>query len=304
MEIYNPVKRRSPVRWIFFIIFALVFAGDFYLIITNGTGFIDNPVSRFCVLLRDGTLTIIAKAITFMANTTTLTALCALLVILPTRKHFGFPLAIATGLAALVHHVLKEFIERPRPDAAGWLVEVNSYSFPSGHSNAGLVFYGFLMVLLCRYLALNKRYVLAVFVSIVFSLLIALIGASRVYLGVHYATDIIGGWSLGICLLILFISLYEFFYPIQLQFTEYQPGWGAMRKRRGWKHPQAHTDEADMIAFPKTRSAWRRPNTTARKRETEERKRQEQEEKEQQKHRDHEEKALIKREKSEVKSDE
>jgi hypothetical protein len=128
---------------------------------------------------------------------------------------------------------------------------------------------------------LNKRYGLAVLESLVFSLLILFIGASRVYLGVHYATDVIGGWSLGACLLILFLTIYEEVYPVQLQFTEYQPGWGAMRKRRGWKRPQAQTKEEDMINFPKNRSAWRRPNTTAHRREQEERKRREQEEKEQ-----------------------
>ncbi|MDR2487683.1 MAG: phosphatase PAP2 family protein [Clostridiales Family XIII bacterium] len=279
MEIYR-TQNRPVIRWIFLILFASIFAGDLVLVKLDGIGFLDSMVSDFCPLLHDEMLTMIAKGITFMANTTTLLALCILLILLPTRGTIGFPVGIATGIAALCHFGLKELIARPRPDAGQWLVNVTGYSFPSGHSNAALVFYLFLMLLLRRYLLLNKNTGASAFVCIVFPLLVVAIGASRLYLGVHYASDVIGGWSLGMCLLVILFTLYEIFWPHTLQFTEGDTSWGMLRKRRPWRHPQTQTKDTDMIQFPKNRTPWRRPNTTAKRREQEEQKRRDQEEKE------------------------
>jgi undecaprenyl-diphosphatase len=85
-------------------------------------------------------------------------------------------------------------IERPRPDLVSHLVEVHTTSFPSGHATLSAVTYLTLGALLARVEARRrvKIYVLSLAVVITF-----LIGLSRIYLGVHWPTDIIAGWCVG-----------------------------------------------------------------------------------------------------------
>jgi undecaprenyl-diphosphatase len=102
-------------------------------------------------------------------------------------------LASAGGGAAL-SNLLKFAIERPRPDIVARLVEVNTTSFPSGHATLAAVTYLTLGALLSRVEPRRraKIYVLTVAVALTF-----LIGVSRIYLGVHWPTDVLAGWCIG-----------------------------------------------------------------------------------------------------------
>ena len=83
------------------------------------------------------------------------------------------------------------------------IVQESGYSFPSGHSMVATGFYGFLIYLIYKEVKNKKiKYPLIVFLSI----LILLIGISRIYLGAHYATDVIGGWIIGAVYLAFFIK--------------------------------------------------------------------------------------------------
>ena len=91
--------------------------------------------------------------------------------------------------------LLKEIFGRPRPDVIYHLTSATSLSFPSGHSMMSMVLYLSFAALMIRipYKRAIKIYIIsiALFLSII-------IGISRIYLGVHYATDVLGGWSIGI----------------------------------------------------------------------------------------------------------
>jgi undecaprenyl-diphosphatase len=100
--------------------------------------------------------------------------------------------SVATGL--LMSHLLKFGFARPRPDLVPHGANVYTASFPSGHSMLAAVVYLTLGVLLARTL---ERRVLRFYVLVIAILLTALVGVSRVYLGVHWPTDVLAGWAAG-----------------------------------------------------------------------------------------------------------
>lgn len=97
------------------------------------------------------------------------------------------------GLIAMI--ILKSIIDRPRPDVVPHLSYVNSASFPSGHSMLSAIIYLTLGVLLSRFVE-GRR--LKGYILMVGMFLTLLVGASRVFMGVHYPSDVIAGWSAGV----------------------------------------------------------------------------------------------------------
>lgn len=111
------------------------------------------------------------------------------------RKHRIELLALLISIlgSVLINHLLKISFERIRP-LEFFLVEQGGFSFPSGHSMNTLSFYGMAAYLYLRNKKLDSSKVLIWMVTIVF---IGLMGFSRIYLGVHWPTDIIAGFSAG-----------------------------------------------------------------------------------------------------------
>jgi undecaprenyl-diphosphatase len=97
--------------------------------------------------------------------------------------------------AMLTSTLLKGVFDRPRPDIVPHMVDVASASFPSGHSLVSAVVYPTLGSLLTR---LVEHWRLKIYFLAVAMLLTVLIGVSRIYLGVHYPTDVLAGWMLGL----------------------------------------------------------------------------------------------------------
>lgn len=98
---------------------------------------------------------------------------------------------------------LKYLFIRNRP-TFNVLVNESGYSFPSGHSMISIVFYGYLIYLI--YKIIDNKKVKWLLISIL-SIVIVIIGFSRIYLGVHYASDVIGGFCFGISYLIIYIDI-------------------------------------------------------------------------------------------------
>jgi undecaprenyl-diphosphatase len=102
---------------------------------------------------------------------------------------------VACSGAWFINHGLKQLFQRPRPDVVPHLREVMTMSFPSGHALTSAVVYLTLGALLMRVATrrLTKWYCMGIAMLVTF-----LVGASRVYLGVHYPTDVLAGWLVGL----------------------------------------------------------------------------------------------------------
>ena len=121
------------------------------------------------------------------------------------KRTYIIPFLITVGGTELFVWLTKLFVHRPRPDVA--LYFEKSFSFPSGHAAMALVLYGFAAYVLMRSLG-NARAKINVFVLALVPIL--LIGFSRLYLGVHYVSDVWGGYLIGALWLIVGIVLAEF----------------------------------------------------------------------------------------------
>lgn len=114
-------------------------------------------------------------------------------------------LAVACGGGAVLNELLKNVFHRARPEAALRLVSVESLSFPSGHAMVASIFYLTIGLLLSRLTQRRREKAYVIGMAI---LLTVLTGLSRVYLGVHYPTDVLAGWAAGIAwaLLCFFVA--------------------------------------------------------------------------------------------------
>lgn len=101
---------------------------------------------------------------------------------------------LATGGGALMGKLLKTLFARERPEVVPHLVEVTSLSFPSGHSMNSAIIYLTLAVMISRSFDERRARIFTIGTS---ALLVLAIGFSRLYLGVHYPTDVLGGWTVG-----------------------------------------------------------------------------------------------------------
>ena len=145
------------------------------------------------------TLTNIATWIGSLTHWYSYTPIILLLLILPhTRMKAGLPLAIVLAVSAILGPlVLKNIFAIERPDI-NQLIAPGGFGYPSGHSMNAAAFFGTCAVLVQRY---SKRLSLKVCFTAFAVICILLVGLSRIYLGVHTLTDVIGGYSAGIALI-------------------------------------------------------------------------------------------------------
>ena len=131
----------------------------------------------------------------------------AVLVFLLLKKWYAEAIFITIDVALMPILVLifKHVYSRTRPTLPHLVVE-NGLSFPSGHASASLMFYTCLMVLICQ--RLNNQQIKWL-VRVLFSMFIVVIGISRIYLGVHYPTDILGGWLMSGSILLITYPIYD-----------------------------------------------------------------------------------------------
>jgi len=132
------------------------------------------------------------------------TAIFIIYSVLLNKKKFITPMLFSVLSAGLINVVLKNIFDRPRPRVSYYIE--NGFSFPSGHSTIAVAFYGFIAYFLLRNMKNKKKKVAIIFFA---SILIFAIGLSRMYLGAHYLSDVIGGFLSGAFSLIFAIFISE-----------------------------------------------------------------------------------------------
>jgi undecaprenyl-diphosphatase len=136
--------------------------------------------------------------VTALGGTAVLALFLAIIVgylVLDRRYASAALLTVATAGAGGLGELLKWLFARQRPSIVPHLVDVGSASFPSGHSMLAIVTYVTLGTMLARFVQRRRTRTYCVIVSLVLALLV---GLTRVYLGVHYPSDVLAGWSAGL----------------------------------------------------------------------------------------------------------
>ncbi len=148
-------------------------------------------------------VTPIAKFITNFGGAIFLIVSTIALFVLLKNKKIGLSIFTNLVIITALNQLLKGILQRPRPTEFR-IIEETGYSFPSGHSMVSMAFYGYLIYLIYKYV--KNKYIKTSLI-ILLSILICCIGISRIYLGVHYTSDVLGGFFISISYLIIYISV-------------------------------------------------------------------------------------------------
>lgn len=148
-------------------------------------------------------ITPIMKLITFFGGATCLIGLTLVLFITIKNKKIGLLIGTNLIVITILNQIFKFILQRPRP-TENRIINENGYSFPSGHSMISMAFYGFLIYLIYKYVKNKKiKYISITLISV----LIIFIGISRIYLGVHYTSDVLAGFLFSISYLIIYVLI-------------------------------------------------------------------------------------------------
>ena len=149
----------------------------------------------------------IAKFITNFGGAIFVISLTTILFFVIKDKKIGISIITNLGIVTILNQIIKFIMQRPRPTEFR-IIEETGYSFPSGHSMVSLAFYGYLIYLIYKYI--NNKHLKRTLI-IILSVLICIIGVSRIYLGVHYTSDVLGGFLISFAYLIIYIELVNIF---------------------------------------------------------------------------------------------
>jgi undecaprenyl-diphosphatase len=170
----------------------------------------DLSVTDFSQSLANPTLTSGLKGLSYIFGdwrAALLTTFCVVLILWRIGKREALMLVLA-GLLSILNYLFKALIGRPRPsaDLVQVMIKESNNSFPSSHAFFSILLLGTLIYLLNKYL---KKRVLKITLSIIIGFLILLVGITRIYLGVHWYSDVIAGYIFGGFFLTLLIMEYE-----------------------------------------------------------------------------------------------
>lgn len=207
-------SRQAILRWLTVLGIAALIGVELAREVVTHSGLTqaDPAVTRWIVDHRAGWLTFMASILTWLGSSFVIIPIgLALGAFLWFRRHDLMPLtrlAVAFLGAAAIYDIVKPAIGRARPAA---LLQVggpdDGFAFPSGHATQSTAFYGMLAFVLIMWLIPRRRLLVATTAAFV----VLLIGATRLYLGVHWLTDVLGGFAIGFAWLAVTVMAFTVF---------------------------------------------------------------------------------------------
>ncbi|QUL57471.1 phosphatase PAP2 family protein [Paenibacillus tritici] len=204
--LYYHYWSRGFRRFIWFLLAFIVIAA---LVKLGGAGGFDRAVIRFVQSMESPPLTTLAKGLSLVGSSKLaigISLLTMIILFFALKHRLELALFLWVGLGSqLLNTLLKLWFHRERPSIHR-LIEQAGYSFPSGHSMAAFSLYGVIAYLLWRHMhSRTERFLLILFAV----LMTGGIGWSRIYLGVHYPSDVIGGYAASGAWLMLSAAIFE-----------------------------------------------------------------------------------------------
>lgn len=193
------MKKRKIIGTILLIGFVLITL----LLLTNNISKFDSLIYDMVYKIRCKFFDYIFIFFSYLGNSIPVITITIILLILFEQKD-RILLGSSMIISLLTNQVIKNIIKRPRPPIEERLITQSGYSYPSGHSMMAMCLYGVLIYLVYTKVK-NKK--LKILLISIFSILIFLIGLSRIYVRVHYPSDVLAGYLLNILILIIVITL-------------------------------------------------------------------------------------------------
>lgn len=192
----------KKIKWVIFVIAILIFSFLAYFVLEGKTGEFDSFIYKIVTFNKTDFISGFYKFITNFASGIMVGIISLVFLIIFKNKRYGGFIFLNVFNIFVLNFVLKLLFMRDRPYELMIIDEVG-YSFPSGHAMAAFGFYGFIIYLLWHF---NLAKSAKIIFSVLLGALIILIGVSRIYLGVHYASDVLAGYMVSLAYLILYIT--------------------------------------------------------------------------------------------------
>ncbi len=203
-DIMKKIKKfiNKYLIWIILILCLFLFLYIIKLINADSISTFDNFIYNHVKKLINPNTTKFFKIVTEFGNYTVMIPIIIIFYLFNKDKSFNRYFTINLISVFASNFIVKSIIRRDRPIDINLIIE-NGFSFPSGHSMVSFAFYGFLIYYLYH---TDLKKPLKYSLMALLGFIILLIGLSRIYLGVHYASDVIGGFLLAFIYLVIYIK--------------------------------------------------------------------------------------------------
>lgn len=194
---------KKCLKWIICFVSLLIFIILSVLVLTRNDIALDSWFYSIIAKNITNNLTTVVKYLTNLGGAFVVIGITIFVFVFFKNKKYSWYMTLNLVFITIFQVILKNIFLRQRPVNIN-LIEETGYSFPSGHSLTAFAFYGFIIYLICKS-NLNRKSK-TIFI-VLFSFLIFIVGVSRIYLGVHFFTDVVGAFCFSLSYLIIYISI-------------------------------------------------------------------------------------------------